>query len=81
MIKFVVEQDKRKLIGLGLSAENISKLQEGRPIQIMGEEITIPNMDILIFFGETEQKMEELLKKYGLITDTTKVSIGIGTKH
>lgn len=81
MIKFIMERDQRKLIGLGLSAGNIRKLQKGKPIQIMGEEMEIPNMDILIFYGNTEEEMAELLKKHGLITDATKVNISIGDKH
>lgn len=81
MIKFTSEHGKRKIIGLGLSAANISNLREGRPIHIMGEEMGIPGQDILIFSGNTEQEMAETLKKHGLITDTTEIKIGIGKKH
>lgn len=70
MIRFVGDLDggNRKLIGLGLSEENIKRLRKGEPILVRGDEIGFSDMDITIFYGETEEVMYQDLKKAGLVT-------------
>lgn len=70
MVKFMGELDggKRKLIGLGLSEENVKHLRNGEPILVKGDEIGFSSVDIAVFYGETEEKMCEDLKKAGLIS-------------
>lgn len=65
MIKFTVNNnDGRKLIGLGLSFENLKRLKEGKPIHIQGEEIGFPSINLIVFSGETEESMKDDLKSF-----------------
>lgn len=63
MIKFTGDRDGKTLVGLGISEGNVAKLKEGKPILVHLDEM-IPgiNMDILIFYGDTEQAMYQELK-------------------
>lgn len=62
------------LIILGLSHMNLARLKEGKPIDIDGTEVGLPaGFRILIFSGETEQKMAHELGS--LIGPDTKVHI------
>lgn len=64
MIKFTAgKEDGATLIGLGLSEGNLAKLKEGKPIVVWIQEM-IPDckMEVLIFYGATEQAMYEELK-------------------
>jgi hypothetical protein len=57
MIKFGASGDKgRRLIGLGLSAGNVQRLKEGKPIHLHADEMGFVG-DIVIFYGETEDDM------------------------
>lgn len=47
---------------LGLSEENIKRLQAGMPIKFKADEIGIPNVDVVICAGKTEQELYEQLK-------------------
>lgn len=51
--------DKRVLI-LGLSEGNLTRLREDKPIHIFGAEIGLSH-DIVICWGETESKIAEKL--------------------
>lgn len=64
MIKFTAQRAARKLIGLGISEGNIKKLKQGKPIHIFGEELGFSNVEIMIFYGATEQKMQEDLSEF-----------------
>ena len=68
MIKFKADN----LIGLGLSECNLKKLKEGKPITVNMSEMGFPDMKIMIFYGETEEKMQQDLAKF--ITPETKYS-------
>lgn len=59
MVKFgATLPDGRKLIGLGISAENVKLLKQGRPILVRGAEMDL-ECDITIFYGETEEDMKK----------------------
>lgn len=74
MIKFSKPwKDGRTLIGFGLSAENLKRLQMGQPIPIALEAFGIKDIDVLIFTGETEAGMAQALADAGLIGPETKI--------
>jgi len=54
MIKATMQTNEGKdILLLGLSAENINRLKEGKPIHIAGDELGLDN-DVLLVYGETE---------------------------
>lgn len=65
MIKLMGTNPKtgRKLFSMGISNGNIRKLKEGKPIVVFGPEVGLDH-DIMIFWGETEEKMVEMLKPF-----------------
>jgi hypothetical protein len=65
MVKFTATTaDARKLIGFGLSRENVRCLIAGQPIVFPGEAIGEAHRDFLIFFGETETAMREQFSRW-----------------
>lgn len=71
MVKF---HTKQGLFGIGLSRGNLVKLQQNKPIKIDLSELNVTDVkEILIFFGEDERQMKELLKDF--ITSDTEVRI------
>lgn len=62
MIKFTTTTaDNRKLLGLGLSHENLKRLKDNQPIRFKGEPLGLEGIDILIFAGKTETSMAQEL--------------------
>lgn len=62
MIKFTANTPNgRMLLGLGLSHENLTRLKDGIPIRFKGEPVGVPNYDIMIFAGKTEESMAKEL--------------------
>lgn len=66
MLKFTVERKEGPIIFFGLSAMNIQKLQEGKPITINLADLGLKG-EVFIFAGDTESSMLEDLKKTGLV--------------
>jgi hypothetical protein len=67
MIKFTtIAKDGRTVVGLGLSAENVRRLQAGQPIAVdLREQLKIERgPHVMIFFGETEETMRHELAPY-----------------
>lgn len=58
-----------EMVCIGLSAENIAKLQAGEPMSIgpMPKDPTLKNVSIIIVAGETNEDIMERLKKSGVI--------------
>ena len=52
----------RDVVLLGIDAENVKRLQEGKPIMIQGQHLLV-DLDILIVYGQT---LEEIAKEYNL---------------
>ena len=50
----MVKMRKGNVIVLGLSAENIKRLQASDPIMFAGEQIGLDGLTIYIVYGETE---------------------------
>ena len=66
MIKFrSMHKDGTPVYGFGLSAENIKRLKQGKPIAFSLHELGTEG-HILIYYGATEQSMtQELLRIVG----------------
>lgn len=62
MIKFTAKiGDDRTVLGIGLSHANLARLKAGEPIKFKGEPVGMPDYDILIFSGRTEESMTKEL--------------------
>lgn len=58
MIKFTAKTaDGRTLLCMGLSYENVARLKNNFPIRFKGEDVGLPDQDIMIFVGKTEESM------------------------
>ena len=68
MIKFGAEtQDGKKLVGLGLTADSLRYLQEGRPIRISADsmkDVVGIEVEVLIFYGETNEVLQKDLQRF-----------------
>jgi hypothetical protein len=66
MIKFTAKTATHgTLIGLGISAGNITRLKEGKPIHVNLAELNLPwRGEIMIMYGETENDIQEELKEF-----------------
>lgn len=67
MLKLMVCAGRGKIVVLGLSKMNIAKLQEGMPIKFSLEPFGMRDADLLIFAGDTEEKMVDELVQNELI--------------
>lgn len=68
MVKFLAtDAAGSHILGLGLSAGNLSRLREGMPILIKKEEVKAltgcDNMEILILYGDTEEDIKKNVEK------------------
>lgn len=62
MIKFSSLTDHGLLIGLGISDKNVELLKAGKPIKVNLMELGVTEpIEIMIFHGETEEKMAKTL--------------------
>jgi hypothetical protein len=61
-----------RVLALGLSEWNLVKLREGRPIHIAATELPEIEVDIVIFWGETEDKLAEMVQP--LIDRATRIT-------
>jgi hypothetical protein len=62
MIKFSSLTANGLLIGLGISDQNVELLKKGKPITVDLMELGITEpIEIMIFHGETEEKMAKML--------------------
>ncbi len=51
-------------VGFGLSKANIEKLKEGKPININMDEMGLPGVSVMIFYGETEEQMQRDMAEF-----------------
>ncbi len=78
MIKFLAtNQDTgRRLLGFGVTPGNISRLIAGQPIKVdLSEMDKALDLDLLIFFGESEETMHAWFQEFGMIGPETKIKI------
>lgn len=65
MIKFAKGGlDQKLLLGFGLSRANMEQLMNGNPISADISELGLRNVEIYIFFGETEEQMAADLRQF-----------------
>lgn len=67
MVKFAaLKKDGGAFIGLGITEENVASLKEGRPMMIriseLGLPATISQADVMLFYGETTEKIESQIQ-------------------
>jgi hypothetical protein len=75
MIKATAQfPDGRKVLILGLSDMNITKLREDNPIHIFGAEMGGGYPDVVIVWGTTEDEIRKKLAP--LIKPETKITVG-----
>jgi hypothetical protein len=65
MIRAVLKRRGGDLILLGITPENLHRLEQGQPVLVKGESIDKP-FDIAIVWGETEQAIADELRKTGV---------------
>lgn len=75
MVKFSADTEGgTKILGLGLSKENVKHLQEGHPIFIQAaqtKKLIGCASDILLFYGETEESMKADMENF--MSPSTKI--------
>lgn len=64
MIIGQIREGAKKLILIGLSKENLTRLQKGEPIRCTEKTHYLEGMELFIWYGETEAAMAEQLKQY-----------------
>jgi hypothetical protein len=74
MIKFHTKGPQGGLYGFGLSARNVELLKQGKPIVIDMMEVGVPDMQIVLFYGETEEAIADELRQHGLLPASFDVS-------
>jgi uncharacterized protein YciU (UPF0263 family) len=77
MLKFIAyKENGRLVIGFGMTAGNIKRLKEGKPIIVKMEEMNLSPADLIIFYGETPEKLLEKFNQAGLdIEPDTKFNV------
>lgn len=58
----MIKAKQGNLIVLGLSDANLERLKAGEPIKFNLQELSMGDIDVLIFNGPDEQKMYEMMK-------------------
>lgn len=74
MIKARLDHDGGTVLFLGLSAENIMRLTEGKPIRIPAAQMTrigFEAVDVILHYGLTEQVILADLKAHGVRLENT----------
>jgi len=67
LIKFTTMGDRSTLIGLGITEENVRRLKEGDPIFIKGKELGFDWLEIIIFYGQDEDRLTKMIKELASI--------------
>ncbi len=71
-------QNGGEILMLGLSKQNLNRIEEGMPLHVRREVHGdgIPEgWEIVIFTGKTEQEMQKMFVEGGLIGPDTKINI------
>ncbi|MGH3796022.1 MAG: hypothetical protein ACREQ5_05930 [Candidatus Dormibacteria bacterium] len=63
--------DGDALVLLGLSRENTTRLLDGQPIKVHGQDVGMPGVVIVLLGGETEDDIKTELTSNGLMDDRT----------
>jgi len=65
VIAFVL-QGNRMFIGLGLTKNNVERLQKNRPLIVTGEDVGLGKIDIVIFHGQDEASLLKQMNNAGI---------------
>lgn len=60
----------KKGVLIGLEAYNIAQLQNGKPIIFGGEDVGLPDVEIMIYAGTTAEDMVKELQDHGMNVET-----------
>ena len=71
MIKAVGETNGRPLLILGLSGENMTRLMADEPIRLNASELGLPDIEIVLVGGKTEDAILQQLRQVGLVGPDT----------
>lgn len=72
------ESENKQWLILWLSAENVKRLTQGKPMCLKREthgDGVPPGWEVLLVYGETEQAIKQELEKVGVIDADTKIEI------
>lgn len=61
----MIKARKNNFVLLGLSEENLKRLRRDQPIKFNMKDLGLPDMEVIIFYGETEEDMVNLLLDHG----------------
>lgn len=79
MLKFLSRGENRTLVGLGLTNENLRRMQEGLPVHLklseMGLEGPQGEIEFFVYHGKNEESLKRELEKGGLIGPETEEHI------
>ena len=64
MIKFRANDGDIVKLGFGLSAENVKRMQQGKPVYVDLTSMGLPGVEIMIFYGRTEEVMIRDIAKH-----------------
>lgn len=77
MIKFRATGEKGQMVGFGLVPGSLDLLREGKPIHVKLSDMGIDtDIEVLIFFGESEKEIYRRMKAMGAVTDETEIRVG-----
>jgi hypothetical protein len=57
------DNDGKRFIGIGLSAENVRRIREGDPAVVDLTPHGFAGAEVVIFYGRTEQEMEAMVRQ------------------
>lgn len=75
MIKLKGERDGKPFLMLGIDAENVRRLKQGKPIAIRGKDVNL-DLDVFIMYGATVKDIYRELKAAGLDLPMPKIGGG-----
>ena len=66
----------RPLLVIGLSAENVRRLQEGQPVSFSTEGMPLPVLQVLVVVGDTEETITKELSQAMPVRRVVHVPVG-----
>lgn len=77
MVKFAVTMGDRRLVGFGLTEDNIRKLKEDMPVYVernMCKKLFGVDVEVCILYGETTERIIATMRDAGIELPTDKES-------
>lgn len=69
----MIKARKGNALVFGLSENNIQRLKQDQPIKFNLRELGLPELDIFIMYGTTEEEIQKDFLKHGIIGVNTEV--------